>query len=498
MQSIKTLIYQTLQIRECERLAEERFGMGGLIMMQRAGKAAFDFLQRRWPKAKKIAVFCGSGNNGGDGYVLALLAKQQGWDVTILQVGQTEARTENARHALKNCQAANMEIHPFDEKINLHHPDVIVDAICGIGIHDNLKDEMVSAIRKMQRVHAPILAIDVPTGIHADTGQILGSAVHATATITFIGLKLGLLTGSGIACAGELICHDLQLPQELFSYVQPIAEKINLTTYAAFLKPRPRDWHKGLSGHVLVAGGELGYSGAPRMAAEAALRVGAGLVSVASRPENAIVLNSDCPEIMSHGVTTKNELDVLIKKASVIILGPGLSQTEWSKMMYEQICKQECPLVVDADGLNCLAQNPQYNENWVLTPHPGEAARLLDVTVQEVQQDRLTAAKEINKRYGGVCVLKGAGTLVIAANSLPALCDKGNPGMATAGMGDVLSGVIAGLIGQGIPLGDAAKLGVCMHAMAGDLAAKEGERGMKAMDLMPYLRRLSNQTILHS
>lgn len=494
MQSIKALIYQTQQIRECERLAEERFGVSGLVMMQRAGKAAFDYLQRRWPKAKKIAVFCGSGNNGGDGYVLALLAKEHGLDVAIWQVGKTEVSTENARIALKNCQAANIEINPFDEKVNLHHPDVIVDAICGIGLHDTLKDEMVSAIRKMQRVLAPILSIDLPTGIHADTGEMLGTAVHATATITFIGFKLGLLTGSGIACAGELICHDLQLPMELFSYVEPIAEKINLATYAAFLKPRPRDWHKGLSGHVLVVGGELGYSGAPRMAAEAALRVGAGLVSVATRPENAIVLNTDCPEIMSHGVSTIDELDVLIKKASVIILGPGLSQTEWSKKMYEHVSKQECPLVVDADGLNCLAEVNQFNENWVLTPHPGEAARLLGVSVQEVQQDRMAAAREINKRYGGVCVLKGAGSLVIAANSLPALCDKGNPGMATAGMGDVLSGVIAGLIGQGIPLGDAAKLGVCMHAMAGDLASKEGERGMIAMDLMPYLRRLSNQT----
>ena len=426
----------------------------------------------------------------------SLARKEHGLDVTIWQVGK-QNRALKMRALFEKLSGSKIEINPFDEKVNLHHPDVIVDAICGIGLHDNIKDEMAGAIRKMQRVLAPILSIDLPTGINADTGEMLGSAVHATATITFIGFKLGLLTGSGIACAGELLCNDLQLTMELFSYVEPIAEKINLTTYAAFLKPRPRDWHKGLAGNVLVVGGELGYSCAPRMAAEAALREVAVLVSVAPS-ENAIVLNSDCPEIMSHGGSTMDELDVLIKKASVIILGPGLSQTEWSKIMYEQICKQECPHVVDADGLNWLAKANQFNENWVLTPHPGEAARLLGVTVQEIQQDRLAAAREINKRYGGVCVLKGAGSLVIAANSLPALCDKGNPGMATAGMGDVLSGVIAGLIGQGIPLGDAAKLGVCLHAMAGDLASKEGERGMVAMDLMPYLRRLSNQTLIHS
>jgi len=449
------------------------------------------------PRLEKIAVFCGSGNNGGDGYVLALLLKEHGLDVTIWQVGETKASTENARLALKHCEAAHMEIYPFEQNVNLHHPDVIVDAICGMGLHETVREEIVGVIQKIERIHVPVLSLDLPTGIDADTGQVLGHAVHATATITFIGFKLGLLTGSGMAYAGELVCNDLQLPMELFSLVQPVAEKMNLSNYTPFLKPRTRDWHKGLSGHVLVVGGELGYSGAPRMAAEAALRVGAGLVSVATRPENAITLNSNCPEIMSHGVLTADELAVLIQKASVIILGPGLSQTEWSKIMYEQVSKQPCPLVVDADGLNGLAKTNAYNENWVLTPHPGEAARLLGISVEKVQQDRLTAAIKINKRYGGVCVLKGAGSLVVAANALPALCDKGNPGMATAGMGDVLSGVIAGLMGQGIPLVDAAKLGVCLHAMAGDLAAKEGERGMVATDLMPYLRRLSNSVLTH-
>jgi NAD(P)H-hydrate epimerase len=266
----------------------------------------------------------------------------------------------------------------------------------------------------------------------------------------------------------------------------------SLKAYATYLKPRPRDWHKGLSGHVLIVGGESGYSGAPCMAGVAALRVGAGMVSVATRPEHANVLNSYHPEIMCHGVTKPDELDPLIKKARVIILGPGLGQTDWSKKMFEQVCKASLPLVIDADGLNLLADTKQFNKNWVLTPHPGEAARLLQTTPQAIQQDRLAALKEINQRYGGVSVLKGAGTLVMSAEDLPVICEKGNPGMATAGMGDVLSGVIGGWIAQGVPLADAAKLGVCMHAMAGDLAAKEGERGMMATDLMPYLRRLSN------
>lgn len=489
----KTPIYQTQQIRDIECLAQERFNMTGQIMMQRAGKAAFDFLQRRWPQAQKIAVFCGAGNNGGDGYVLAMNAQERGLDVSIWQVGDTENMKPDAKFAMQACQHAKIAINRFDENINLHHTDVIVDAICGIGVHENLRDEMVAVIKKMERSALPIFAIDVPTGINADTGEILGTALHANATMTFIGLKLGLLTGNGIAHTGELICNDLQLPSEIFSSIEPIVEKINLNAYSTYLKPRARDWHKGLSGHVLVVGGELGYSGAPRMAAEAALRVGAGLVSVATRPENAPMLNIACPEIMCHGVSTSADLMPLIEKADVIIFGPGMGQSDWAKNIWELVSQQRCPLVVDADGLNLLAQNTLVNDNWVLTPHPGEAARLLDITVHDIQKDRLTAVKKINIKYGGVCVLKGAGSLIVAPNSLPSLCDKGNPGMASAGMGDVLSGVIAGLIAQGIPLGEAAKMGVCMHAMAGDLAAKDGERGMVAMDLMPYLRRLSNQ-----
>lgn len=269
-------------------------------------------------------------------------------------------------------------------------------------------------------------------------------------------------------------------------------EKIDFNAFTHYLKPRSRDWHKGLSGYVLIVGGTLGFSGAPRMAAEAALRVGAGLVTVATRPEHAAILNINCPEIMSHGVADVAQLEPLIEKANVIVLGPGLGKSAWGKLLWSHVVETALPLVVDADGLNLLAETNLYKENWVLTPHPGEAARLLHVTTQEIQADRMAAVIEINKRYGGVCVLKGAGSLVLAPNSPPVICDKGNPGMATAGMGDVLSGVIGGLIAQKIPLDDAAKLGVYIHAVAGDLAAKNGERGMIASDLMPYLRQLVN------
>lgn len=494
MHKTRLPIYQVQTIRALEHIAEEQFHLTPSTLMQRAAKAALDFMLRRFPQVRHVTFFCGSGNNGGDGYVLAGLAQERGLRVSIWHVGDRSHMSELTKQAYANCEKLNIPISAFDEKADLAHPDLIVDAICGIGVQTELREDVLAAIHKIQRQHVPIFSLDLPTGIDADNGQVLGAAIQATATITFIGLKLGLLTGHGIAYTGELALSDLQLPAEIFNYVEPVAEKIHFTNYAEYLKPRTRDWHKGMSGHVLVVGGDVGYSGAVRMAAEAALRVGAGLVTVATHPAHAAVLNLTCPEIMCRGIAAENELDDLLQKATVLIVGPGLGQSSWSKMLWNRVRLVDQPKIVDADGLNLLAQEPIVSDRWVLTPHPGEAGRLINQSSQVVQQDRLAAAKAIQARFGGVCVLKGAGSLVLAANSLPALCEKGNPGMASAGMGDVLSGVIGGLLAQGIPLGEAAKIGVYIHAVAGDYAAKEGERGMVAMDLMPYLRHLVNNT----
>lgn len=267
---------------------------------------------------------------------------------------------------------------------------------------------------------------------------------------------------------------------------------LELKSFADYLQPRPRDASKGRFGHVLVVGGDYGYSGAVLMAATAALRVGAGLVSVATRPEHALTLNVTRPEIMCHGVTTAAELAVLLEKANVVIVGPGLGRSAWAQKLLYLILKNDKNMVVDADALNLLATKPTQLANWILTPHPGEAARLLKKTIPEIQADRLAAIKLLQKQFGGTCVLKGFGSLVLGPDGIPAICAAGNPGMATAGTGDILSGVIGGFLAQGVPLLEAAKLGVLIHGMAGDLAAKEGERGMIASDLIPYLRQLVN------
>jgi len=259
----------------------------------------------------------------------------------------------------------------------------------------------------------------------------------------------------------------------------------------SLLSPRPRDAHKGLFGHVLVVGGDYGMGGAVRMAGEAALRVGAGLVSVATRLEHVAGIIAGRPELMCHGVKSPKDLQKLLQRATVIALGPGLGQSMWSKKLFAALVKAKQPKILDADALNLLAQNPHKRKDWILTPHVGEAARLLNCSREKIQQDRLAAVKALQNKFGGVIILKGAGTLVLAAEVK--ICKAGNPGMASGGMGDVLTGVIAGLLAQGLDLAQAAEMGVCIHAMAGDLAAQErGERGLLAMDLMFYLQQYAN------
>ena len=261
-----------------------------------------------------------------------------------------------------------------------------------------------------------------------------------------------------------------------------------------YLKKRPQECHKGDFGRVLVVGGALGYSGAVRLAGEASLRVGAGCVSIATNKIHAVSLNVSCPELMCHGITKTSDINKLLDNTTFIVIGPGLGTNQWGLSLLKAVSKRhDKPILFDADALNLIAQNniKINSSNCIFTPHPGEAARLLNTSAQVIQNNRLIAIHQLYARLGGVIILKGANTLIQSNMGIVEVCRAGNPGMATAGMGDVLSGTIAGLAAQNIPLSDAAKLGVLVHAMAGDASALEqGERGMMASDLMPYLRRI--------
>lgn len=491
MQALPHTLYRAQDTQALDRIAIGQFGIPGIVLMERAGAAAFDLLRKRWPRARQVAVLCGGGNNGGDGFVLARLAHSRGLAVHVYLTADPQrlrAEALEAWRAMLHEGVAAEQALPA----SLAACDVIVDALLGTGLRDEVRDPYRHAIGLINAAQRPVLALDIPSGLSADTGAVLGAAVRAEATLTFIGLKQGLLTGAGPSHCGELHFDALQVPAGVYEQVPPAARRIDHSSLAFLLPPRPRSAHKGEHGHVLVIGGDHGMGGAARLAGEAALRAGAGLVSVATRAAHAPLLSSQRPELMCHGVETAEDLEPLLRRATVIAIGPGLGRGAWGQIMFRRALALKTPLVLDADALNLLADQPLRRERWILTPHPGEAARLLDCEGHDIQQDRFAAAQGLQERYGGVIVLKGAGTLVCAPGADIGVCSEGNPGMGSGGMGDVLTGVIAALAAQGLPLADAARLGVCLHAAAADRAARDGERGMIAGDLMPHLRHLAN------
>jgi len=485
-------LYTADQVRELDRRAIDECSIPGATLMERAGAAAFAVLRQRWPRARQLAVACGVGNNGGDGFVLARLAHAAGFLPRLLQVGDPQRLRGEALAAAQRLAVAGIRVEPFAAE-RLADVDVIVDAVLGTGLSGAVRDLWREAIDAINQAGAPVLALDIPSGLCADSGAELGAAVHAAATVTFIGVKRGLLSGRGPACCGTLHFNDLGVPARVYEGLEPAARRLDCAGLRGGLTRRPRDAHKGQFGHVVVIGGDHGMAGAVTLAAHAAARVGAGLVSVATRRLHATAVSGAVPEIMSHAVESSAELLALMTRASVVAIGPGLGQGEWGHRMWAAARELELPLVVDADALNLLAVDAQRRDDWVLTPHPGEAARLLSSTAAAVQRDRFAALDKLRDQYGGTVVLKGAGTLVGGPTPAPGVCTAGNPGMASGGMGDVLTGIIAGLLAQGTAAETGAELGACLHALAADrAAARGGERGLLASDLIGELRGLVN------
>jgi NAD(P)H-hydrate epimerase len=490
MKTLPQALYRADQVRELDRIAIQEFGIPGEELMERAGRAAFDELCRRWPRARRIGVVCGGGNNGGDGYVVARLAREAGRQVEVIAAVPVAQLKGEAAAAAAKALDAGVRVTAPDAALDGF--ELLVDALLGIGVTGEVRDAQRELIARMNESGRPILALDVPSGLDADTGRCLGAAVRATATISFIGLKAGCFTGVGRDHAGEVAWAGLGLPVALVARVAPVADRFGSDCFRQFA-PRPRAAYKGHFGHVLVVGGNYGYAGAALMAGEAAARTGAGLVSVATRPAHVAALVAARPELMVHGIERPDNIAPLLAKATVVAIGPGLGQDEWGRALFGRVLECAKPLVVDADALGLLAHENARRDRWVLTPHAGEAARLLGCTAAEIGADRFSAAASLQASFGGVVVLKGAGTLVRDGRGRTGVCTLGNPGMATGGMGDVLTGVIAALIAQGQELPEAARCGVALHSAAADRAAEEGgERGILATDLMPHLRRLVN------
>jgi NAD(P)H-hydrate epimerase len=486
MKPLPLAVHTAAQVRALDRHAIDDLHIPSYTLMTQAGEAAAVALRSCWPSKQRIAVVCGPGNNGGDGYVLARLAQSMRIDVVAISLSDTTQLSGDAKRAHDDYVAAGGAVQPWSDDC-LANAEVVVDAIFGTGLSRALDATMIERINAINDCGAPILSLDIPSGLDADTGAVWGAAVQAERTLTFIGLKLGFYLGEGPNHTGIVLFDDLDLPAGATEFVPPSALRIDEDFVAHLLPRRRRTAHKGQQGSVLVIGGGLGMAGAARMTGEAALRAGAGLVTVATCPENVASITASRPELMCHGVENASDLAAMIERADVLAIGPGLGQSDWGRALLEVALASDKPTVVDADALNLLAQAPCSNSNWILTPHPGEAGRLLGISTADVQRNRLQSAREIAKKFDATVVLKGAGTLVVTGDSLPYICDQGNPGMASPGMGDVLTGVIAGIAAQTADLPGAARAGVLVHAMAGDMAARRGERGLLATDLFGYL-----------
>lgn len=492
MTSLPLALYRGQEVKKLDSLAIADEKLSGYQLMCRAGMSALACLKERFPFVKEITIFCGKGNNGGDGFVLARLAKEQGIKVNVFDLRPpNETSPIEAEEARRDWQTQGGKISVFTG--DPLQGDLIVDALLGTGAKAPLPAEMINAIKAINQSGIPVLAIDLPSGLQADTGMSLGEVVNADITLTFIGLKVGLYLKDAVDFVGEIIFDSLDISEALYEKVAPCAWRLDYEKAINALQKRKRSSHKGDFGHVLIiGGGQLGYSGAPALAGEAAMRAGAGLVSAIVSSECLPLLARSPKELMCYAPTDPKECIPLFSRATVVVAGPGLSQNSWGERFFQAALTLQKPLVLDADALNWLAKTPLKSANWVLTPHPGEAARLLNQSIEVVQADRIQAALALQQRYGGVIVLKGAGTVIAAPSGKIFINEGGIPALSTAGSGDVLAGLIGGLLAQGLNTTEAALLGVSVHSQAALIEQSMGERGMVASDLLLHCRSLLN------
>jgi NAD(P)H-hydrate epimerase len=466
-------------------------GIPGYLLMQRAGEAALASLRRHWPAARSVAVVCGPGNNGGDGYVVARLARAAGLSVRVIAAIEPRALAGDAARAHADFVAAGGRTEPLDEHA-FAGCDVVVDALLGTGLSRAPEGALDHAIRLMDRATVPLFALDVPSGLDADSGRVPGFAIRAARTVAFLALKSGYYLARGPDHVGIVDFAGLDVPADIRAREKPVMHRIDRRVAERALPPRQRSAHKGAFGRVVIVGGHA-MAGAARLAGEAALRTGAGIVAVVTSCDNAAAILAGRPELIVRGDDGPAALQRNHETpTTVIAIGPGLGTGAAARAAMDAALEIGDWRVIDADALTLLAAAPRESDAWILTPHPGEAARLLGTDTAAIQDDRLGTVRSIAERFGGVCVLKGANTLVCGPDGIAWVCDRGNPGMATAGSGDVLTGVIAALGAAGNGQLDAAAAGVLIHAEAGDRAARAGMRGMIASDIIAELRGVVN------
>lgn len=485
-------IYTAAQCKALDRSAILNLGIPGYKLMQRAAQAALSLIHQEWPKIRSLSIWVGSGNNGGDGVALARFAHELGWRVQLVIPDQS-VRVRAKGEAAQAWADLPASIAPerYSEALT-PSGELIIDALLGIGVTGEVKDPIKSMIERINKLDKKVLSLDLPSGLDCDKGCSLGATVRADVTLTFITNKLGWLINQGPEFSGKRFWAGLGLPASIDTSIHPVAQMTHQGQLSRLLPRRSKLAHKGRFGVVLVIGGNLGMGGAAILAAEAALRSGAGRVILATRSEHVTASLARIPEVMVRGVDSQSEIEPLIAAADVVVIGPGLGRDDWARCLLDVSLRFKKPRIFDADALNLISEMSLHPEGeFIFTPHAAEAARLIGSTVSHVVADPLAAVKLLVEHYQGCQVLKGAGTLCCSLDGI-SVCDRGNPGMATAGMGDTLSGIISGLVAQGLSVFDAASLGVWVHAVAADKVAEEGEIGMIASDLLPRLRSVLN------
>ena len=491
-------VYKVNQLQRYEADAAQAVGLTLGQLMQKAGAAVFSQIRQHFPTARNFLIVCGKGNNGGDGYVVAKLAHQAGITVKVLVNGARETIKGEAKQALTLLEAFPIDIDFYQQvnamsaEVKASTADVIVDCLFGIGFNGVLSSELQHLISELNQQLATRVSVDLPSGLNADLGTVSSVAVQAELTVTLIAYKQGLLTGQAANYVGNVQLETLGVNHALAQLTPTQCFRQNSANLPK-LAPRSPSSHKGNIGMLLAVGGYHAYTGAICLASEAALRSGAALVSVCCHEKSRATLLARQPELMvvANSAATLSEAANL-SKVKAILLGPGLGKSTCSKELFNFVITLPQSKIVDADALSLLAEKPIKNNHWILTPHPGEAAALLACSVADVEADRFAAVRKISQQYGGICVLKGAGTLV-SNGDIVWLNTSGNPGMASGGMGDVLSGIIGALSLQMADLFSAARLGVYIHGRAADIIAKKyGQVGILASDLYGEIQRLIN------
>ncbi|MEX0606149.1 MAG: NAD(P)H-hydrate dehydratase [Marinobacter sp.] len=494
--SLTETLYAADAVRAIDRYIIDKKGVLGFELMQRAASAAFRHLVKQWPDVQRVLVFCGGGNNGGDGYLVAANAKRHGLSVQCVAMSAPEKLKGDAEAAYQKALADGVVVTRWERHAEQARAEffsafpVIVDAMLGTGVTGEPRQPVSQAIEACNQSGCPVLAIDMPSGLDATSGSAPGVVIRADITVTFIALKAGLYTAQGPEFCGSIQFEPLVDELAGGGHGQAaMAVKFDWASLRSMLPRRLVTAHKGRFGRLLVVAGDRGFGGAGLMVAEAAARTGAGTVTLATRPEHVSPALARCPSLMVHGVTHGSELGSLIEAADVIVCGPGLGKAAWGQQMLQLVSASGKPLVLDADALNLMSFRVAMKaDNHVLTPHPGEAARLLGLTVPEIEADRLAAARHIQRQFGGTVLLKGAGTIVDSGDALPGVLGGSNPGMATGGMGDVLSGVLGGLLVQGLELSLAARLAAALHLAAADRAVmSKGYMGLLPTDVIDTL-----------